>query len=168
MLSWSQHYKCRQPAQGNRRDHNENDWLWTRSDELNQQYNEINKREGEEYPVEELRIWSLRKRDEAESPLKTKWNHTSTHVRVWAHLWEVTGSRERQQEPGRRGGFSEDRHRGEQILTPSPEGGAEELPGGAAWEDLGPARLPPGPLQAGGQQLGLLLSPQCVWERGRL
>ena len=54
------------------------------------------------------------------------------------------------------------------MLTPPPEGGAGELLGGAGWEDLCPARRPPGPLQAGCQQAGLLLSPQRVCERGGL
>lgn len=66
-----------------------------------------------------------------------------------------SGGRERQSEPGGQSAVSEDRHRGEQVPTAPPEGGAQELPGGARREDRRPARLPPGPLQAGRRQLGL-------------
>lgn len=93
MLSWSQHYKCQQPSQGNRRDHNENDWLQTRSDELDQQYNEINKREGEEYPVEEkswgsgvqekeMKLKDLWKQSEITPPLMSECEHISEKLQA--------------------------------------------------------------------------------------
>ena len=47
----------------------------------------------------------------------------------------AAGGRERQSEPGGQSAVPEDGHRGEQVPTAPPEGGAEELLGGAGRQD---------------------------------
>lgn len=72
-----------------------------------------------------------------------------SHLEWWLHPPSLTvfptllplilsGGRKRQSELGGQSAVSEDRHRGEQTPAAPPEGGVEELPGGAGWQDRRP------------------------------